>query len=61
MALIPIAKKNWVYTLYKNEEKYILSVICGGVAIYELNIELTNEEKNKFLENNEYLKKYQTK
>ena len=55
MALIPIAKKDWAYTLYKSEDNYILSVVCGDVAIYELNIQLNDYEINRYMENQEYL------
>ena len=38
MALTKLAEKPWTYTLYQRGADYILSVVCGGVAMYELNI-----------------------
>lgn len=41
-----LIRKNWNYTLYHNTEKneYLLSVLCGGAAMYELKIILNEEE-----------------
>lgn len=43
-----ILKKNWDYTLYSSEDTLIMSVLCGSVALYTLNIELNELEKKKF-------------
>jgi hypothetical protein len=42
MAMIKLAEKRWTYTLYRSNEYYILSVVCGGVGLFELNILLSN-------------------
>ena len=33
-----IINERWNYQLIKNEEKYILSVMCGTVGLYEIEI-----------------------
>jgi hypothetical protein len=43
-----LLQEPWLYTLYANGERLILTVVCGTVAVYELSIELTNEEKQQF-------------
>ncbi|MET7030094.1 hypothetical protein [Sediminicola luteus] len=43
-------EKNWEYTLYENDGAFILSVICGSVALYTINVELNELEKNTFFE-----------
>lgn len=47
MALKKIRQKAWMYTLYESDGSYILSVVCGGVAMYELNIPLSPDEASK--------------
>lgn len=42
-------EKNWEYTLYENDDVFILSVLCGSVALYTINVELNESEKNIFL------------
>lgn len=39
-----IVKKQWDYTFIENNDKYYLLVMCGSVAVFEINIELNNEE-----------------
>lgn len=39
-----LAQKSWSYTLYERSGEKILSVVCGGVAIYEVNVCLMPEE-----------------
>ncbi len=44
-----IIKKDWEYTLYQSDDnKLLLSVLCGTVALYDLVIQLNEEEKAKF-------------
>ena len=43
-------EKNWEYTLYENDDVFILSVLCGSVALYTINVELNESEKNIFFE-----------
>ena len=43
--MIELIKKNWNYILYKNKEEYVLSVLCGTVALYDIEITLNTEQK----------------
>ena len=44
-----IVKKDWKYVLYRTEQnKFILSVVCGSVALYDLNFRLNSEEEELF-------------
>jgi hypothetical protein len=47
----------WEYILYQDDKgRYILSVLCGSVATYELNIPLeASEEKAYRLKGKEYI------
>ena len=49
MNVIALQSNAWV--LYELEQPYrlVLSVLCGGVALYELNIELTHEEREEYM------------
>lgn len=42
MEMIKLAEERWTYILYKSDASYILSVVCGGVGLFELNIPLSN-------------------
>lgn len=55
MEMIKLAEKRWAYTLYKLGESYILSVFCGGVGLFELNIPLSNEDGVKALADESFL------
>ena len=33
-----VEEKAWTYTLYAYKDKYIISVICGSVGLYDRNI-----------------------
>lgn len=44
-----LIKKNWEYILYKDNQKYLLEVICGSVAMFELKITLNNDEVDGYL------------
>lgn len=43
-----VIKKQWSYTLYESDESYVLSVICGTVALYTIQVQLNEEEINAF-------------
>jgi len=45
-----VIKKNWDYCLYEKEGKLILSVICGSIALYNVNFELNKSEENSYNE-----------
>lgn len=57
MALNKIAEKKWSYTLYESAGTYVLSVLCGNLALYELNIPLAPGDAEKAIRNNAYLDK----
>jgi len=50
-----VLKKEWSYTLEKDqEENYFLSVVAGGVAVFEINIKLSSEEISQFETHGEF-------
>lgn len=60
MTLTKVIEKKWTYTLYVSEFGYILSVVCGDVGLYELNMPLSQDEATKSLADNEYLDRLTT-
>ena len=48
--MIEIINKPWDYRFFERNKKYYLSVMCGGVAVFEINIEL-NENENLMYKN----------
>jgi hypothetical protein len=51
-----IAEKSWTYTLYKGEDgAIVLSVVCGGVGMYELNIPLDHDTASKAIADEVFL------
>jgi hypothetical protein len=54
-----IAEKAWAYTLYKRENgEFVLSVVCGGAAMYQLHIPLDQETACKAIADNVFLEQY---
>ena len=45
-----IINKPWDYILFEKDNEYILSVTCGSVAIFEINIQLSDSESKNYLE-----------
>lgn len=45
-----IIKKDWDYSFHKYKNMYILSVVCGSVALFEIKIELNKEELKRYKE-----------
>ena len=43
-----VEEKPWAYTLYAYKDKYILSVICGSVGLYDRNIFVDELVINQF-------------
>lgn len=43
-----IAEGRWAWLLYADRTRYVLCVVCGSVALYELAIELRPEEIEAF-------------
>lgn len=48
-----LINKSWQYTLYEEGEKLLLSVVCGTVGVFTVNIELSETEKQAYLEKGE--------
>lgn len=44
-----VTQKPWEYTLYRCADRWILSVVCGGAAMYELNIALDSAQQAQVL------------
>ncbi len=51
-----IAQERWSYTLYKDDERHVISVICGSVGVYEVAIELNDQEINKLNSEHDFIK-----
>lgn len=43
-----IAEKTWDWMLFADGERLLLSVVCGGVGIYVIDFELTDDEAANF-------------
>ena len=53
-----ILDKPWNYTLISESNKYFLSVLCGTVGMFEVKIELTEEEEKSYVKKGaEYIDK----
>ena len=48
-----LLQKDWFYTLELLSDQYILSVVCGSVAIYDIKIQLNTKEVDQFKEKGE--------
>jgi hypothetical protein len=55
VALKKIAEKPWMYTLYEVDQHLLLTVVCGDVGIYELNIPLGPEDSARVIHDHDYL------
>lgn len=44
-----IAEETWSWMLLDEGGDFLLSVICGGVGLFELHIRLNEAEKNQYL------------
>ena len=45
-----IDQKSWSWTLYRRDDEYILSVLCGSVAMYGREVILSKNEISEYLE-----------
>jgi len=45
-----IDQKSWSWTLYQHNDEYILSVLCGTVAMYGREVVLNEDEKTEYLQ-----------
>jgi hypothetical protein len=53
-----LLKKNWEYTLSDYSRQFRLSVVCGTVGLYEIDIYLDESEIEKYNElGNEFIDK----
>lgn len=43
-----LIRKDWSYSFFEKDGKFILSVICGSVGLFEVNILLNNEEQEQY-------------
>lgn len=44
-----LIKKQWNYRLFKNSSnEYILSVLCGTVGLYEIEVKLTKSQVDDY-------------
>ena len=43
-----IIKKDWNYSFFEKDSGFILSVICGSVGLFEVNIQLNEEELKQY-------------
>ena len=43
-----LAQEPWTWTVYADGDRRILSVFTGGVAMWELSIDLTTEERGRW-------------
>lgn len=50
-----VAQKKWVYTLYQTDEGMVLSVVCGGVAMFNVDVLLSDEESIQIDKDERYL------
>ncbi len=39
-----IIKEDWSFALYKRDDQYILSVVCGATGPYDLNIPISEND-----------------
>lgn len=54
-----IAEKPWKYTLYRLDDgSVVLSVLCGGAAMYELNIPLNHGAAGEASTDESFLEKF---
>lgn len=53
-----IVEEDWLYTLYKKEDDYYLSAVCGTIAVFTVTVQLAEDEKKIFEEQGEpYIKR----
>lgn len=50
-----LAQKKWVYTLFKTDAGMFLSVVCGGVAMFNVDVLLSSAEAEQALQDNGFL------
>ena len=55
MALVKLAEKRWIYIFCKSADAYVLSVLCGSVRLFELNIPLSDADRAKAVEDKVFL------
>lgn len=54
-----ILDKRWNYQFIKDNDKYILSVMCGTVGLFEVDIELNKQQIASYKKNGlDFIEKY---
>jgi hypothetical protein len=54
-----LAHEAWAYTLYRLEKGcVVLSVVCGGAALYELNIPLDDDTAARAISDQKFLEAF---
>jgi hypothetical protein len=43
-----IAEKSWDWMLFADGDRLLLSVVCGGVGVYEMEFELSDDEAQSY-------------
>lgn len=56
-----IHKKNWEYTLVERDGRFILKVLCGGVAMYEVEHELSKDDAHSAMNSPNFCQSLATK
>ena len=56
-----IAQKKWFYTLYKDEKGLSLSVVCGGVGLFEVEVIFTAADVQEYEMNPHFLDEFSEK
>lgn len=49
MVVQKLSQADWNYTFYRSADGFVLSVLCGTVGMFELNIPLNREEEALYL------------
>ena len=57
MPLEKLIEKRWTYILYSHDGRYVLSVVCGGVGLFELNLPLSDADGVRALSDSDFLDK----
>ncbi|KOY86394.1 hypothetical protein AD998_09775 [bacterium 336/3] len=48
-----ITEKYYDYILYKDNEDYIFSVVCGTIAVFDVTIKLNTQEQKEYQQKGE--------
>lgn len=48
-----ITEKHYDYILYKENEEYIFSVLCGTIAVFDVTIKFNQQEQEEYQQKGE--------